>query len=96
MKTRTRAMGVAVVGVVLLLAGAALASPEATTLDRSVIAGGGGRVEAGASILEGTIGQPVVGRASAGVVQLDAGFWPGARGSSYRIYLPLVLRAPAY
>jgi hypothetical protein len=75
----------------LLMAGAVLAAPRATTLDHWVVGGGGGRVETGPYTLDGTIGQPVVGKINNAGYELGAGFWYGI-DVGYRLYLPLVLR----
>lgn len=77
----------------LSVAGAALAVPAATTLDRWVVGGGGGRVETARYGLEGTIGQPVVGLVEHAPYQLHAGFWTEvAWVVADRVYLPLLLR----
>ncbi|MDW8068161.1 MAG: hypothetical protein RML46_04545 [Anaerolineae bacterium] len=73
----------------LLLTGVALASGP-PTIDWRVIGGGGGRVQAGTYILDGTVGQAVVGRAVGSTHDLCSGFWCGLAG--YPVYLPLVLR----
>jgi len=76
----------------LILAGAALAAPT-QTIDWYVIGGGGGHVTStdGAYSLDGTIGQPVAGVASA---DLCSGFWCGLADwvANMRIYLPIILR----
>ena len=64
----------------LALVGNAFAvSPANGTYDLSwnVIAGGGGRSASGSYVLEGTVGQPVVGAAQSGGYELGAGFWYG-------------------
>jgi hypothetical protein len=77
----------------LLVAGAALAIPAATTLDRWVVGGGGGHAGAAPYSLEGTIGQSVVGLAEHAPYQLHAGFWTEvAWVVADRVYLPLVVR----
>ncbi len=73
-----------------LLTGAALAQ-GAPNVNWSVIGGGGGRAEAAPYALDGTVGQPIVGRVGNSPYDLCAGFWCGA-AAQYRIYLPLVLR----
>lgn len=83
-------------GVILLLlafAGLALAAPV-PTLERSVMAGGGGRGEQGGLVMFGTVGQPVVGRSASGDDLLCTGFWCGGAGGggAYQIYLPVVLK----
>ena len=61
------------------------------TIPWSVIGGGGGHLEVAPYILDGTIGQPVVGWVSNLPYELCAGYWCGAV-IPYRVYLPLVLR----
>ena len=46
------------------------------TIQRSVIAGGGGSSTGGSFTLQGTIGQGVVGAMSDGTHDLAGGFWP--------------------
>jgi hypothetical protein len=75
----------------LALAGAVLAAPAATSIERWVLSGGGGHTEADPYALDGTIGQPLVGTELAGGYTLCAGFWCGAE-AGHRIYLPLVVR----
>jgi hypothetical protein len=55
-------------GLLLLLAGSLAA--QSFTMEREVIAPGGGTWQ-----LDGTLGQPVAGRSSGGVFTLDGGFW---------------------
>jgi hypothetical protein len=74
----------------LVLAGAALAFPTAITLERFVIAGGGGQVQADGYDLAGTIGQAVVGREQGPETDLCSGFW--CQQGKLSIYLPLLLR----
>jgi hypothetical protein len=85
--------------VLLLSAGAALATDEGGGIEipRWVIAGGGGRSEAGRYALTGTIGQAVVGTGSGGSYEVCSGFWAGPCGwepvaERLRIYLPVVMR----
>lgn len=59
------------------LAGSALAQGSAPALARWVIGSGGGPLAAGDVFLDGTLGQPMAGRASAGAISLDAGYWQG-------------------
>lgn len=85
-------VGLAVLLVLLVVGSAAVsaASILASEIDRHVIAGGGGRSEAGRYVLNATIGQPVAGRVSNSPYDLCGGFWCGA--ARYQIYLPLILR----
>jgi hypothetical protein len=92
MRPRTRTILALLVLGGLVLAGVARAAAPVVTLQRYVIGGGGGRAEAGGSVLQGTIGQPVVGRVSSGTYELEAGFWAGM-GAPRRAFLPVVLRA---
>ncbi len=59
---------------VVLLTAAAGAQAQSFTIDRSVIAGGGGTSTNGGFSLTGTLGQPAVGRLSGGQYALDGGF----------------------
>ncbi len=61
------------------------------TVDWSVIAGGGGHAESGIYTLDGTIGQPVVGAASATTNEICSGFWSGI-STFAKLYLPLIMR----
>ena len=92
--------------VLLLSAGVVLATDEGGSatifgggdpgIPRWVIAGGGGRSEAGSFALTGTIGEAVVGAGSGGRYDVCSGFWAGPcgwePGTIWRVYLPLVLR----
>jgi hypothetical protein len=59
-------------------------------MPRLLIGGGGGSVQQGSFVLQGSIGQAVAGRVLLGSDELTAGFWGG--GVRYTVYLPLVLR----
>ena len=48
------------------------------SLDRSVVASGGGTMTGATFSLQGTIGQPVVGQTGGAVFTLTAGYWTGA------------------
>jgi CSLREA domain-containing protein len=61
----------------LLLVGALAASSAGFGLRWYTIAGGGGHASSADYVLDGSIGQPVVGELSGGNYRLDAGFWPG-------------------
>jgi hypothetical protein len=74
----------------LVLVSAVLSAPVATTLERYIMAGGGGHIEAGIYALEGSIGQPLVGMDSAAPYELCSGFWCGL--NVVYIYLPVVMR----
>ena len=82
--------------VLVLVTGTTLsAAPQAAEIVRSVIGGGGGRLEQGAYTLNGTIGQPVVGTSSQSPYGLCAGFWcvgGGSSSSDYEVYLPFALQ----
>jgi hypothetical protein len=94
MRAKTRTTAALLLLGALLLAAVSRAAAPAPTLERWVVAGGGGRGEAGAAVLEGTIGQSVVGRASSSPYALEAGFWAGLRGPQ-QLFLPVILRAAA-
>lgn len=72
----------------LLLAATVLAS-QSPVIERYVIGGGGGHAEASQYILEGTIGQAVVGADGDATHQLCSGFWCKP---VYQVYLPLVFK----
>ena len=85
---------IVVLSLVLLcsLVAAGVAWADGTpTISWSVIGGGGGRLETSPYILDGTIGQPIVGQAASLPYELCAGFWCQV-AAQYRVYLPLVLR----
>ena len=54
------------------------------------IGGGGGRMESGGHVLQGTVGQAVTGLMGSDGHTLCSGFWCGVE-PEYRVYLPLVL-----
>jgi hypothetical protein len=72
------------------LTGAVLANGT-VDIARHIIGSGGGHEEVGDYVLDGTIGQAVVGAASNDPYDLCSGFWCEA-GEGYKIYLPLVVR----
>ena len=75
--------------------GSSLVAASGTpSIDRWVIAGGGGSIAVGGTSLYGTVGQPVVGGDQSDSVQLWHGFLGGGVGLGKRhaIYLPVVLR----
>jgi len=78
--------------VVLLLASTGLARAQGVPGgDWTVVSSGGGRrLAVDRYILDVTVGQSVVGTASAGPYDLCAGFWCAA--VAYDVFLPLVLR----
>jgi hypothetical protein len=85
-------------GFLLLLVLAALFSISGVVLaangfeiDRWVFGGGGERVAEGDYVLNGTVGQAVVGGISNDPYELCAGFWCGM--GEYTVYLPLVVRS---
>lgn len=85
-------LAVAVLLVVTLVGGVALAAAGPERL-RQVLSGGGTAGHAGGVSLYGTLGQPVTGRlGSAEGVVVEQGYWFGGGPASYRIYLPVVLR----
>jgi hypothetical protein len=61
------------------------------SIDWWVIGGGSGGAAAGSHILDGTLGQAMVGTVSNGGFELRSGFWSGLAG--FEIYLPLILRS---
>ena len=87
---------VLVVGIVLLVGGAAYAATEAYDLTWWTSDGGGGTSSGGSYSVSGTIGQADAGTAlTGGSYRLDGGFWGGTLGgggADQYIYLPLVRR----
>jgi len=90
MDKRKIALLVVAFSFMLLLANMAWAV-DGYDLSWSIIGGGGGHLEAAPYILDGTIGQPIVGQAASLPYELCAGFWCQV-AAQYRVYLPLVLR----
>jgi hypothetical protein len=84
--------------IITLLAGGVALAQGGYTLGRGPVAGGGYIVSTGPPYsLGGTIGQPDAGSMSGsgagGDFTLGGGFWGGgASSSTYRIYLPLILK----
>jgi hypothetical protein len=52
------------------------------SIDRYVIASGGGHSESGNYQVDGTIGQPIVGSSSSANYTVDAGFWVGGEAGA--------------
>jgi len=88
------------IGVTLLLltstgVGLTAANP---VLERQVLGGGGGRVQASGYVLHGAFGQAVTGRVSQASYDLCTGFWcgigadNGGEEPTYELYLPLMVR----
>ena len=96
-KMRIAAFGLAIL-LTVLLAGLAVAgvvwasSSDGTTLDWSVLSGGGAPASSGDVTLNGTLGQTAIGSASGPGATLGAGFWYGLGEGAYEIYLPVTLR----
>jgi len=76
----------------LLLATSAWAATNATDLSWHLLGGGGGRLESGSVVVEGTLGQPVAGVVSQSPLELCSGFWCDAGGGGYKLFLPLLRR----
>jgi hypothetical protein len=96
MDTRIRLTGVLVLGLILVLAGGALAqSGGGYNLTWHTVDGGGGTSTGGGFTLTGTAGQPDAGLLTGGEYRLGGGFWGGgevALAPGLETYLPLVLR----
>ena len=84
-------MLLAVLALLLVLGGLALAGGGGPSLDWYVIGSGGGPVASGQTHLDATVGQPVAGTTSGDGYTLCSGYWCGAVGTYY-IYLPLVIK----
>jgi hypothetical protein len=93
MKMQRRSIVILILLSGLVLVGAVLAAPVATTLERYVIGSGGGQTQAGTYTLQGTLGQPVVGTNSRTPYDLCSGYWCGLGAEfippSHYVYLPL-------
>jgi hypothetical protein len=66
----------------LVIAGALVAASSLTaqaqlTITKSVIGSGGGPMVSGNFVLNGTVGQAVIGPTSSGMYQVNQGFWYG-------------------
>lgn len=93
MKLKTKLTLLIILFGCLTLVVAGLAAPQVFTLERYVISGGGGNIEAGSSHLSGTFGQALVGKISSGPLEICSGFWCGLDPRPLNeIYLPLVFR----
>jgi hypothetical protein len=95
--SRKRSSGYALLLGLLILAlatGVLYAAASSSNLDWWFVGGSGGRSTSGGHVLEGTLGQPVVGPATSGNNSLCAGFWCGAQGT-YGLYLPLIVKESA-
>lgn len=80
-----------IVVLISLSTAAAVYASAAATIERSVMANGGGSYSGGIMLLAGTLGQPVVGSGGTPSMLLSSGFWVGGEASSaLRIYLPLI------
>jgi len=55
-----------------------IATAQTYQIDWCVIGSGGGHTQSANYRLDGTIGQPIVGRSSSATYAIDAGFWVGA------------------
>ena len=81
-------------GLVLLLAGVALAATQGYALDWWTVDGGGGQSTDGGYTLRGAIGQPDASVLTGGVYVLQGGFFTdlSAASSHREIFLPVVVR----
>jgi len=70
----------------------ASASPHATnSIDWWVVSSGGGQATAGNILIQDTIGQPLVGVATAPGNQISSGFW-FIEQIENQLHLPLIIR----
>ena len=76
--------------VMLGLAGVVLAA-EGVSIDWRVIAAGGDRAVGGEVVLNGTIGQPIIGVSYGSGLSLRAGYW-GGLPAMYKVFLPMTAR----
>jgi hypothetical protein len=90
MRWNWRKTSILIALIALPLIAATTLAPNAITMQKHVIGGGGGHSEVDNFVLNGTIGQAVVGTVSNTPYDLCAGFWCGM--GRYKVYLPLILR----
>jgi hypothetical protein len=64
--------------IIILVFSPVLLLAQTYQIDWYVIGSGGGHSASGSYQLDGTIGQPIVGKSSSSNYSLDAGFWVGA------------------
>ena len=77
---------------VLLFSGIAMAQAGFPAIDRWVIGAGGGNTnKEGIASVDGTFGQPIIGKSSGGVVAISAGFWT-TPVDDYDLFLPHIVR----
>lgn len=83
-------VGLLVVLVVVSIVGA----QTSTSFDLSwyVMAGGGSRGDSAAYVMNGTLGQGIVGISDGTGFQMQSGYWYGVSRPRHFVYLPLVLR----
>jgi len=80
------------VGLVLIVAGMALAQTGGGyDLSWSVVGSGGGPSEGADYTVDGTIGQSAAGELSGGAYRLAGGFWAGV-AEWFRLHLPAVFK----
>ncbi len=93
MKRRTSILFLITALVVLSLAAAVQAAPQAFSISWWTVDGGGGSSGDGTYSLSGTIGQPDAQILQGGGYVLAGGFWgsPSAKGG-YDIFLPVAIR----
>ena len=84
--------------VLLLAAGAVLASPGAVEMGWKTISSGGSRASSASRdvVLQGSLAQPAAEVSSAGGTSLGSGFWSGITqsnegGSGFEVYVPVLL-----
>ncbi len=81
-----------VLGLLLLVGSVVVWAAGGYDLSWWTVDGGGGRSSGGAYTLRGTVGQPDAGEMTGGSFRLVGGFWGGAGGGGWGLYLPLVTR----
>jgi hypothetical protein len=76
-----------------LLLGIGVVAQGMPIIDWWVMGSGGGATSGGNVTMGSTMGQPIVGSASAGSISLKAGYSPNSGPEiEHKIYLPLVVR----
>lgn len=74
-------------GIITVLTLCTAAGAQNYSVDRYVMASGGGHSESAVYLVDGTVGQPVVGRSASESYIVEAGFWAGLAGGGDCLYI---------
>jgi hypothetical protein len=88
---RRNTIGLISAAVLVCLLASAVYAAAGYDLSWTILAGGGGRAQAGIYTLDSTIGQPVAGFSLAGSKELCSGFWCGVE-NWIKVFLPSISR----